>query len=85
MEVLDAIYKNRCPRCGGDITSFRLNRGEFCDKCEKELTSFDCVELLNFKPFCEADKKLKEFNEFFKSKTANELSSIQKMWAKRFF
>jgi len=86
MGVLETIYKNRCPRCYGDISSIRLDRGEFCDKCMEEIKNFElCEELENFEKFCEADKKLKSFNEFFKSKTGNELSSIQKMWAKRFF
>jgi len=84
--MLEAIYKNRCPRCGGDITSIRLNNGEFCDKCLKEYLDFEnCTNLKNYKKFCLADKKLEEFNNFFKSKTGNDLSSIQKMWAKRFF
>ena len=84
--MLEAIYKNRCPRCLGDITSFRLNNGEFCDKCMDEISkNSDCKNMLNFKNFCEADLKLEEFNNFFKSKTRSELSSVQKMWAKRFF
>jgi len=84
--MLEAIYKNRCPRCGGDISSIRLNNGEFCDKCMEEAFDLNnCFNLKNYEKFCKADKKLQEFNFYFKSKTGNELSSIQKMWAKRFF
>ncbi|MEO1924262.1 MAG: hypothetical protein ABGX25_07110, partial [Nautiliaceae bacterium] len=72
--VLEAVYKSRCPRCLGDITSFRLNKGEFCDKCMEEIKNFEiCNELGKYEKFCKADKKLKEFNKFFKSKTGNEL------------
>ncbi len=83
--MLKAIYKNRCPRCLGDITSIRLSKGEFCDKCMREIDSFECEELGEFKRFCIASKKLEEFEEFFYNKTSNYLTSIQKMWAKRFF
>ena len=84
--MLEAIYKNRCVRCLGDITSLRLSRGEFCDKCMQEIENLEnCNELLNFKKFCEANKKLEEFNNFFKEKTGSTLNSIQKMWAKRYF
>ncbi|MEO1958425.1 MAG: reverse gyrase [Nautiliaceae bacterium] len=83
--MLRAIYKNRCPRCLGDITSIRLSKGEFCDKCMREIKSFECEELGEFKRFCIASKKLEDFEEFFYNKTSNHLTSIQKMWAKRFF
>ncbi len=83
--MLQAIYKNRCPNCEGDIDSYRLNLGLFCEKCMSENEDKCEIELKNYKIYCIADEKLNEFNEFFKEKTGSELSSIQKMWAKRFF
>ena len=83
--MLEAIYKNRCPNCGGDISSERLNLGLFCEKCMSENENKCEVELKNYKLFCKAEEKLNKFNKFFKSKTGNNLTSIQKMWAKRFF
>ena len=83
--MLPAIYKNRCPNCGGDICSERLYKGLFCKKCMNEDENKCEIELKNYKIFCDAEDKLNKFNEFFKEKTGNELSSIQKMWAKRFF
>ena len=83
--MLQAIYKNRCPNCEGDIDSYRLNLGLFCEKCMSENEDKCKIELKNYKIYCIADEKLNEFNEFFKEKTGSELSSIQKMWAKRFF
>lgn len=84
--MLEAIYKNRCLRCGGDISSFRLDRGEFCDKCMQELKDNEtCENMLEFEKYCTAAEKLNLFNEYFKEKTGSELSPIQKMWAKRYF
>ena len=83
--MIRAIYKNRCPNCGGDIDSYRLEKGLFCKKCMNESDDKCKVELKNYKVFCEANEKLNKFNEFFKSKTGNNLTNIQKMWAKRFF
>ena len=83
--MLPAIYKNRCPNCGGDISSSRLSKGLFCKKCMEENENKCEIELKNYEKFCIADEKLSLFNAFFKEKTGSELSSIQKMWAKRFF
>ena len=87
--MIQAVYKNRCPRCGGDINSFNLEQGLFCNECmkteRKEWNLENCENLLNYEKYCIAQKKLNEFNEYFKNKTGNELSSIQKMWAKRYF
>ncbi len=83
--MLRAVYKNLCPNCGNDIDSERLNLGLFCEKCDSDGLKCSSVNLQNFKKFCIAQGKLREFNEFFKSKVGRELSPIQKMWAKRFF
>ncbi|WP_456479007.1 reverse gyrase [Nautilia sp.] len=87
--MLEIIYKNRCPRCGGDISSLNLDKGMFCDECLKTQNRLwnmqNCENLLNYEKYCLAEKKLGEFNKFFKNKTGYELNSIQKMWAKRFF
>ena len=83
--MLEAIYKNRCPNCGGDICAERLEKGLFCKKCMNENEDKCEVELKNYGLFCEAERNLEKFNEFFKSKTGNGLTPIQRMWAKRFF
>ncbi len=86
MQPLPAIYKNQCPRCGGDITSGRLAKGEFCDRCMAELEGdTDCEKLGNYQPFCTADENTEAFNRFFREKVGGDLSPIQRMWAKRFF
>jgi len=84
--MLEAVYKKRCLRCHGDISSLNLERGEFCKRCMEEIAQRnDCENMLFFEHFCEADKKCLEFKSFFKEKTGHTLSSVQKMWAKRFF
>lgn len=83
--MLPCIYKNRCPNCGGDIDSSRLNLGLFCQKCDPEGLKCQSKNIKDFKFFCESDEKLDKFNEFFKSKVGYDLSPIQKMWAKRYF
>ncbi|WP_457564209.1 hypothetical protein, partial [Caminibacter sp.] len=66
--MLPAVYKNLCPNCGGDIDSNRLNLGLFCQTCDPEGLKCELKNLRNFKQFCTAEEKLREFNEFFKSK-----------------
>ncbi len=83
--MLPAIYKNLCPNCLGDITSERLNLGLFCENCDFEGLKCNSPNINYFKKFCEADKKVEEFNKFFKKKVGRDLTSIQKMWAKRYF
>ena len=86
MEVLEAIYKNSCPNCGGDICSFRLAKGIFCKNCMEEGEERCAIpSLKNFAPFCETEKTAKEFFAFFESKVGSPPNPVQKMWAKRFF
>ena len=86
MKVLEAIYKNSCPNCGGDICSARLAKGIFCKNCMSEGEERCSVpSLKNFKPFCETEKTIKEFFAFFESKIGSPPNPVQKMWAKRFF
>jgi len=83
--MLKTIYKERCPNCGRNICSERLYKGLFCKKCMNENENKCEINLKNYKKFCEAEEKLNKFNEFFKEKTGNNLTPLQKMWAKRFF
>ncbi len=86
MQALPAIYKNQCPRCHGDITSERLAKGEFCDQCMSELQGDTaCDRMGYYRPFCTAEENTEAFNCFFRQKVGDDLSPIQRMWAKRYF
>ena len=84
--MLQAVYKNRCPRCLGDITSLRLIKGEFCDKCMSEIVDVDdCEKMKHFEKFCLCLKRVKDFENFFSSKIGYKLNALQKSWTVRFF
>lgn len=89
--MINMIYKKSCPRCGGDISSYNLEAGVFCDKCMQDLRTDNiadienCDIMKNYELFCKARLEFKEFELFFKNKTGNILNPVQRMWAKRFF
>jgi len=90
METIPIIYKNLCPNCESDISGDRLSLGLTCENClpnitSKELLCKHLTTLKNFKETCFLKSYLKEFEETFFSAISFEMSSIQRMWATRFF
>ena len=87
------LIERGCPNCGGVISSDRLEKGLPCSKClpKPEEGKNVCSELeelntLKFlKPFCETDRRLQEFINFFERAVGAKPWSLQKVWAKRVF
>ena len=87
------IFERGCPNCGGSISDLRLKEGLVCEKCLKRpLKNKNILEalkkknrLLKLKPIYECEKKLYEFEDFFKKATGFVLQNLQKTWAKRVF
>lgn len=87
------LIERGCPNCGGAISSDRLEKGLPCSKCLpkpeedkevcKELADLNTLKLL--KPFCDAEKRLEEFINFFEKAVGAKPWSLQKVWAKRVF
>jgi Reverse gyrase len=44
--MIEAIFKNLCPNCGGDISSYRLAKGLPCEQCLEEESENVC-DVLN--------------------------------------
>ncbi|WP_198002730.1 hypothetical protein [Hydrogenobaculum sp.] len=38
------MFKNLCPNCGGDISSYRVAKGLPCEKCLKEENVCDVLK-----------------------------------------
>ncbi len=87
--MIPAVYKNMCPNCQKDISSFRLEKGLLCENCLKtEIDSKKICEKIDkgeFIKICKIKENVSEFENFFIKFIKNPLNSIQKTWAYRFF
>ncbi len=85
--MIEAVFKNLCPNCGGDITSHRLSKGLPCEKCLKEEKEDICSVLAHgfLKEYCDIDKELNRWEEYFYKHTNLKPWALQKTWAKRVF
>ena len=81
-----ALYQLLCPNCDGDIEVERCLMGLPCSSCMKdpkgpvELKKGSIYERHRY-----VEKKVEEFEGFFKEKFGRSLWSLQLSWAKRFF
>ncbi len=83
------IIRRGCPNCGESIDDTRLTEGFPCNRCIQD-TGKDICEYLEkvkklkgFKSFCEVEKKLNSFENFFEKSIGSKPWSLQKLWAKR--
>ncbi|PMP92034.1 MAG: reverse gyrase [Hydrogenobaculum sp.] len=85
--MIEAIFKNLCPNCGGDISSYRLAKGLPCEKCLKEESENVCDALKEgfLKEHCDIEKELSLWEEYFYKYTNLKPWALQKTWAKRVF
>ncbi|AAC07187.1 reverse gyrase [Aquifex aeolicus VF5] len=86
------LIERGCPNCGGVISSDRLEKGLPCSKClpkpteEKVCDALEELKTLKYlKPFCDTDKSLERFINFFEKAVGAKPWSLQRVWAKRVF
>ena len=89
METIPTIYKRLCPNCGNDITDERLKLGLTCEICLDKVVPkekiCDYLKIEQFKAVCALRKHIANFKESFKETLGMDLSTLQEMWATRFF
>jgi reverse gyrase len=84
--LIEAIFKNLCPNCGGDIASERLLAGLLCEKClPKEVPQEVLCNHIKEEDYdlCSLKKKYGEWERVFKSFVGFEPWELQKFWAKK--
>ena len=84
--MIEAIFKNLCPNCGGDIASERLLAGLLCEKClPKEVPQEVLCNHIKEEDYdlCSLKKKYGEWERVFKSFVGFEPWELQKFWAKK--
>lgn len=85
--MIEAIFKNLCPNCGGDISSNRLLDGLLCEKCLPEKVSqeaiCDFVRVKDKYDLCDLKAHYNEWEKVFKTFVGFEPWELQKFWAKK--
>ncbi|AMW33770.2 reverse gyrase [Fervidobacterium islandicum] len=86
--TLEAVFKNLCPNCSGDISSIRLIKGLPCEKClSEEIDGKGALcrlsNLEGLKEFCNLNQEYTEWEETFKKYVGFEPWELQKFWAKK--
>lgn len=89
METIPTIYKNLCPNCGNDIDDERLKLGLTCKVCLEKIVPKEQIcnylKIDQFQPVCNLRTHMQRFKKTFENITGFTLSSLQEMWATRFF
>ncbi|ANE40711.1 MAG: reverse gyrase [Fervidobacterium pennivorans] len=86
--TLEAIFKQLCPNCGGDISSTRLVKGLPCENCLKEdIEGKEALcrlsNLKGLKGFCNLNEEYEEWEKTFRKYVGFEPWELQKFWAKK--
>ncbi len=87
--MIDALFKNLCPNCGGDITSKRLLAGLPCERClpeelPKEVVC-SSVQRGRLKELCGFYERVRRWEEHFLNSFRVPPWSLQRSWAKKVF
>jgi len=85
--MIESLFKNLCPNCGGDISSERLGLGLPCERCMPEVGDY-CRGLLRegeLTKLCHVEAQLRLWEEHFESYVRSKPWSLQLSWAKRVF
>ncbi|MEO0240259.1 MAG: reverse gyrase [candidate division WOR-3 bacterium] len=84
--MVESLFKNLCPNCGGDIEAYRLTLGFPCKSCMPEISQNYCKNLVRkgeLSKLCEMEEELKEWEEHFEKYLKTKPWSLQVSWAKR--
>ncbi|QID34154.1 reverse gyrase [Pampinifervens florentissimum] len=85
--MIESLFKNLCPNCGGDISSERLGLGLPCERCMPKVGDY-CRGLLRegeLTKLCHVEAQLRLWEEHFESYVRSKPWSLQLSWAKRVF
>ncbi|MCS6998276.1 MAG: reverse gyrase [Aquificaceae bacterium] len=86
--MVESLFKNLCPNCGGDISAERLNLGLPCDACLQEERDNYCAHLKRegeLRKVCQMQEELRDWEEHFERCLRSKPWSLQLGWAKRVF
>ncbi|MCX8060380.1 MAG: reverse gyrase, partial [Aquificaceae bacterium] len=86
--MIDSVFKNLCPNCGGDIEAHRLSLGLPCKLCMPEVEESYCGRLERegeLLKVCNMKDSLEEWEEHFQRCMRVKPWSLQVGWAKRVF
>ena len=85
--MIEAIFKNLCPNCGGDISSERLSKGLPCERCLKDESLELCDSIGDgfLKSYCDIENTLTKWEKYFYEHIGSYPWALQKTWAKRVF
>lgn len=78
--MIEAMFKNLCPNCAGDISSQRLLRGFLCNKCMPQV---DQQLMENFYEKELAKQEYDEWEKIFKEFVGFNPFGLQKYWVKK--
>jgi len=84
--LIEAIFKNLCPNCGGDITSERLLNGLLCEKCLPQQVSkeFLCEHIKEEKyDLCSLKERYNDWEKVFRKFIGFDPWELQKFWARK--
>ncbi len=85
------IIRRGCPNCNGAIGDGRLLKGLPCPGCLPQEVEDVCGALATLKrlkglrPYCETERRLRDFEAFFEKAMGSRPWGLQRLWAKRVF
>ncbi|MEN3027701.1 MAG: reverse gyrase [Aquificaceae bacterium] len=86
--MVESLFKNLCPNCGGDISAKRLSLGLPCEACLQEEREDYCAHLKRegrLLKVCQMEEELRDWEEHFERCLRSKPWSLQLGWAKRVF
>jgi len=84
---MEAIFRNLCPNCGGDISSERLLEGLPCENCmpDKKVGEALCslISLKGLRDYCKLKDEYEKWEEIFRNFVGFYPWELQKFWARK--
>ncbi|MFN3471601.1 MAG: reverse gyrase [Aquificaceae bacterium] len=86
--MVNSLFKNLCPNCGGTISSERLSLGLPCEACMPKIGKDYCKGMVregSLSKVCKMEEELKKWKKHFERYLGSRPWSLQESWAKRVF
>jgi reverse gyrase len=85
--MMEAVFRNLCPNCGGDISSERLLEGLPCENCMPEKGDREALcnltSLRGLKDYCKLKDEYEKWEEIFRNFVGFYPWELQKFWARK--